>query len=144
MRARRALVAEDNDINALIAEKALRRLGFDVVRARDGEEALRLAAPSGADSPPAFDLILMDLRMPGIDGLEATRRLRRLEAAAGRHPTPIVALTANGVAEERRACGPGGFDAFLVKPFDFDDLAATIRRLRRADPQPQAAFARAS
>ena len=126
--ARRALLAEDNDINALIAQKSLQRLGFDVVRAADGGEALRLAAPApGAPAP--FDLILMDLKMPGLDGLEATRRLRRLEAERGSAPTPIIALTANALEDERRACQAAGFDAFLVKPFDFGDLAGEIERL---------------
>ncbi len=126
--ARRALIAEDNDINALIAEKALRRLGFEPLRATDGEEAVRLAWPAAPDAPP-FDLILMDVRMPGIDGLEATRRLRARERAACARPTPIVALTANGLEDERRFCEMAGFDAFLVKPFDFDDLAGTIERV---------------
>ena len=65
---RRALLAEDNDINALIAQKALRRLGFEVTRARDGDEALRLAAPTAPGASSPFDLILMDLKMPGVDG----------------------------------------------------------------------------
>ena len=117
---RQALIAEDNDINALIAEKALRRLGFEPVRATGGEEAVRMAAPLGFDAAGPFDLILMDLKMPGIDGFEATRRVRRHEAAAGVKRTPIVALTANGLGEERRTCEAAGFDAFLVKPFDFD------------------------
>jgi CheY-like chemotaxis protein len=125
---RRALIAEDNDINALIAEKALRRLGFEPLRATDGEEALRLATSATPDAPP-FDLILMDVRMPGIDGLEATRRLRARERDASARPTPIVALTANGLEDERRFGETAGFDAFLVKPFDFDDLAETIERL---------------
>ena len=127
---RRALIAEDNDINALIAEKALSRLGFEPLRATDGEEAVRLAWPAVPDAPP-FDLILMDVRMPGIDGLEATRRLRARERAACARPTPIIALTANGLEDERHLCETAGFDAFLVKPFDFDDLAGTIERLCR-------------
>jgi signal transduction histidine kinase/CheY-like chemotaxis protein len=129
---RRALIAEDNDINALIAEKALRRLGFEPLRATDGEEAVRLATPATSDAPP-FDLILIDVRMPGIDGLEATRRLRARERDASARPTPIVALTANGLEDERRFGETAGFDAFLVKPFDFDDLAETIERVCSRD-----------
>jgi signal transduction histidine kinase/CheY-like chemotaxis protein len=125
---RRALVVEDDDINALIAVKALRRLGFDVTRVEDGEEAVRLAAPIETKRAP-FALILMDLKMPGIDGFEATRRVRLQEAMAGLPPTPIVALTANGYDDERRACEAAGFSAFLRKPFEFGDLAATIRRV---------------
>ncbi len=141
--ARRALVAEDNDINALIAQKALARLGFEVVRAADGGEALRLAAPrEGAPAP--FDLILMDLRMPGLDGLEATRRLRRLEAESRSPRTPVIALTANALEDERRACKAAGFDAFLVKPFDFDDLALEIDRLCGGEDTDQRALGRAS
>jgi signal transduction histidine kinase/CheY-like chemotaxis protein len=142
--ARRALIAEDNDINALIAEKALRRLGFEPVRATDGEEAMRLAAPAGPNAAPAFALILMDLKMPGVDGFEATRRLRRQEAAAGARPTPIVALTANGLGDERLFGEAAGFDAFLVKPFEFDELAGAIGRLCRSEKSPQAGFSQAS
>ena len=72
-RAMRALLAEDNDINAVVAQKALRRLGFEVVRARDGEEATRLAGAATRGQSPRFDVILMDIKMPGIDGYEAAR-----------------------------------------------------------------------
>jgi signal transduction histidine kinase/DNA-binding response OmpR family regulator len=130
--ARRALVAEDNDINALVAQKALRRLGFEVVRALDGEEALRLASPLASLGSRPFDLILMDIKMPGLDGYEATRRLRRLEAAARRTPTPIVALSANALDESRRSCMAAEFDAFLVKPVEFRALAGTIERVCHA------------
>ena len=65
----------------------------------------------------------MDLKMPGVDGAEATRRLRRLEAAPRSPQTPVIALTANALDDDRRACMAAGFDAFLVKPFDFGDLA---------------------
>ena len=126
---RRALLAEDNEINALIAQKALRRLGFEVTRARDGDEALRLAAPTvpGASSP--FDLILMDLKMPGVDGAEATRRLRWHEAVHRSLRAPVVALTANALDDDRRACMEAGFDAYLAKPFEFRELAETIERV---------------
>ncbi len=126
---RRALIAEDNDINALITEKALRRLGFEVVRARDGEEALRLASPIAPLKSRPFDVILMDLKMPRLDGYEATRRLRRLEAACGWSPTPIVALTANAFDERRGSPSAAGFDAFLVKPAEFSALAGTVARV---------------
>jgi len=130
---RRALLAEDNDINALIAQKALRRLGFDVTRARNGDEALRLATPAAAGTPSPFDLILMDLKMPGLDGAEATRRLRRLEEANRCSRAPIVALTANALDDDRRACLEAGFDAHLAKPFELRELAETIERVCSLD-----------
>jgi signal transduction histidine kinase/CheY-like chemotaxis protein len=134
--ARRALVAEDNDINALITQKALRRLAFEVVRAVDGEEALRLASPIAPLESRPFDVILMDLKMPGIDGYEATRRLRRLEAGCGWSPTPIIALTANAFDERRGAPSAAGFDAFLVKPVEFAALAGTVERVCAAASAP--------
>jgi signal transduction histidine kinase/CheY-like chemotaxis protein len=141
---RRALIAEDNDINALIAQKTLRRMGFEVARAMDGEEALRLASPVSPLESRPFDVILMDLKMPGLDGYEATRRLRRLEAAYGWSPTPIVALTANALDESRRACMAAGFDAFLVKPVDFRALAGTLERVCAAGAAPWRERRRAS
>ena len=141
---RRALVAEDNDINALITQKALRRLGFEVVRANNGEEALRLASPIAPLESRPFDVILMDLKMPGLDGYEATRRLRRLEAACGWSPTPIVALTANAFDERRGSPSAAGFDAFLVKPVEFGALAATVERVCAAGAAPWRERLRAS
>ena len=141
---RRALVAEDNDINALITQKALRRLGFEVVRANNGEEALRLASPIAPLESRPFDIVLMDLKMPGLDGYEATRRLRRLEAACGWSPTPIVALTANAFDERRGSPSAAGFDAFLVKPVEFGALAATVERVCAAGAAPWRERLRAS
>jgi signal transduction histidine kinase/CheY-like chemotaxis protein len=141
---RRALVAEDNDINALITQKALRRLGFEVVRAFDGEEALRLASPIAPLESRPFDVILMDLKMPGLDGYEATRRLRRLEAACGWSPTPIVALTANAFDEQRGSPSAAGFDAFLVKPVEFGALAGAVERVCAAHAAPWRERLRAS
>jgi signal transduction histidine kinase/CheY-like chemotaxis protein len=132
---RRALLAEDNDINALIAQKALRRLGFEVTRARDGDEALRLAAPTAPGASSPFELILMDLKMPGVDGAEATRRLRWHEAVHRSSRAPVVALTANALDNDRRACMEAGFDAYLAKPFEFRDLAETIERVCAPDAE---------
>jgi signal transduction histidine kinase/DNA-binding response OmpR family regulator len=124
-RGMRALLAEDNDINALVAQKALRRLGFDVERARDGEEASRLALAAA----PRFEVVLMDIKMPGVDGLEAARRIRRAEAEAGAPRAAIVALTASAAAEDAEAALAAGFDEFLAKPVEVGRLAATIERL---------------
>jgi signal transduction histidine kinase/CheY-like chemotaxis protein len=136
--AKRALLAEDNDINALVAQKALRRLGFEVVRAHDGDEATRLAlaAVRGATAP--IEVVLMDLKMPGVDGFEAARRIRRAEAEAGAPRAAIVALTASASAEDAHAAEAAGFDAFLVKPVEVARLAATIERLvaTASDPEP--------
>ena len=134
---RRALIAEDNDINALISQKALSRLGFEVVRALDGDEALRLASPTAPLDSRPFDIILMDLKMPGVDGYEATRRLRQLEAACGWSPTPIVALTANAFDERRGSPSAAGFDAFLIKPVEFRALAGTVERVCAAYTAPR-------
>jgi CheY-like chemotaxis protein len=142
--ARRALVAEDNDVNALITQKALRRLGFEVIRAVNGEEALSLASPIAPLESRPFDVILMDLKMPSLDGYEATRRLRRLEAACGWSPTPIIALTASPFDERKGSPSAAGFDAFLLKPVDFGALSSTVARVTAAHAAPRRERLRAS
>ncbi|MDB5571346.1 MAG: hypothetical protein JWN93_2529 [Hyphomicrobiales bacterium] len=121
------LLAEDNDINALVARKHLEHIGASVVRAVDGLEAVDFvrSVHSGARAP--FDVILMDVRMPGLDGLEATRTIRRLERAAGVEPVRIVALTANAFEDDRLACFAAGVDDFLTKPFEAARLARAVR-----------------
>jgi len=128
-RAKRALLAEDNDINALVAQKALRRLGFEVERARDGEEASRLALAASRGATPRFDLVLMDIKMPGVDGLEAARLIRSAEAEANAPRAAIVALTASDTTEDATAATAAGFDAFLAKPVELGRLEATIEGL---------------
>ena len=125
----RALLAEDNDINAIIAQKALRRLGFEVTRAQDGHEASRLAGAAARGEAPSFDVVLMDIKMPGLDGYEVTRSLRRIEREVHAAPATVIALTANALDDDRRASVAAGFDAFLVKPVDVAALAETIDRL---------------
>ena len=119
------LVAEDNEINALLTRSLLTKLGHRAAVAESGGYALeRWQAARDAGQP--FDLILMDMHMPGVDGLEAARRIRAAEAGAvGSHRTPIIALTANAFAEDREACLDAGMDGFLVKPLDRDRLVAS-------------------
>ncbi|MGD1015027.1 MAG: ATP-binding protein [Roseiarcus sp.] len=142
-RAARALLADDDDINAVIAQKALRRLGFEVARARDGEEATRLAGEAADGEAPRFDVVLMDIKMPGIDGYEAARRIRRRERESGAPRVALVAMSAKATREDRGAGAAAGFDEFLAKPVDRSALAATIERVL-ASPAPASARARAS
>jgi len=113
----RVLLAEDNPINALLARTLLQREGAQVDRAGSGEEAV--AALSAA----RYDLVLMDVRMPGMGGVEAARAIR----AAGT-TTPIVALTADAFEDDRRACLAAGMDDFLVKPLTETALRAVLSR----------------
>ena len=137
--AMRALLAEDNDINAVVAQKALRRLGFDVVRARDGEEAARLAGAATRGEAPRFDVVLMDIKMPGLDGYQAASGVRRLEGEIGAPRVAMIALTASATNEDQRASVTAGFDEFLTKPVDLARLAETIERLlAEARPRPAA------
>jgi len=119
------LVAEDNEINALLARALLQRLGHQPTIAINGIEAIELWRAAHAAGTP-FDRVLMDVHMPGIDGLEATRRIRAIEAETGAARTPILALTANAFAEDRDASYAAGMDGFLVKPLDRESLATAL------------------
>lgn len=122
------LVAEDNEINALLMRSLLTKLGHRVVIAVDGEAALEswLAAAS-AGTP--YDLVLMDIQMPQLDGIEATKHIRAHEAATGDRHTPILALTANTLVEDRYACFEAGMNGFLIKPLDRDKLDEALAGL---------------
>jgi PAS domain S-box-containing protein len=122
------LVAEDNEINALLMRALLTRLGHRTVIATNGDAALDswLAARS-AGTP--YDLVLMDIQMPQLDGIEVSKRIRACEADAPGRRTPILALTANTLAEDRDACFEAGMDGFLVKPLDRDKLAEALAGL---------------
>ena len=119
------LVAEDNDINALLTRSLLTRLGHRPEVAPDGAAAIE-AWQAAQDSGSPYDLILMDVHMPGVDGLEAARRIRMAEAEAGQPHTPIIALTANAFDEDREACLAAGMDGFLVKPLERERLVETL------------------
>ena len=119
------LVAEDNEINALLARALLTRLGHRPTIAGDGEAAL--ASWSAARAAGLhYDLVLMDVQMPGMDGLEAARRIRAAEAQAGDRPTRILALTANAQAEDRAECLAAGMDGLLVKPLERERLREAL------------------
>ncbi len=117
------LVAEDNEINALLARALLERLGHHPTRVASGADAVECWLAARAAGAP-YDRVLMDLHMPGMDGLEATRQIRAMEGEGAR--TPIIALTANASEEDRDACIAAGMDGFLVKPFDRERLAAVL------------------
>ncbi|MBS0363250.1 MAG: response regulator [Proteobacteria bacterium] len=114
---KRVLLVEDNPINALLARALLTREGCAIDHASCGEEAI------AAVKVGAYDLILMDMRMPGMTGVEAARELRRMGVE-----TPIVALTANAFEDDRHACLAAGMDDFLVKPMSPDALRANLTR----------------
>jgi CheY-like chemotaxis protein len=128
------LVGEDNEINALLARSLLLKLGHRPTIATSGTAAIESWLAARAAGTP-YDLVLMDVNMPGLDGHEATRKIRAIEAEAGERRTPIIALTANAFAEDRETCLAAGMDDFLVKPLHRErlaDLLAALPALRPA------------
>jgi len=119
------LVAEDNDINALLARALLAKLGHRPTVASGGAAAVESWQAAQTAGAP-YDLLLMDLHMPGIDGFEAAARIRSAEAERGSARTRIIALTANASAEDRDACLAAGMDGFVTKPLDREKLAAVL------------------
>jgi len=119
----RILVAEDNEINALLTRTLLEHTGHEVRLARNGGEAV---AHLEADLAEEVDLVLMDLHMPGMDGFEATARIRALVTAHAH--LPVIALTANAMADDRQACLDAGMDDYLSKPVSAEALAETLAR----------------
>jgi len=122
----RVLVVEDNPIAQTIASHALRRQSFEVECAGDGAAAVEAAAKG------SFDLILMDLQMPGVDGFQATERIRNLP---GYSEVPIIALTANCSADYQERCAVYGMQGFLAKPVRTRQLVQTVERFLEAVPR---------
>jgi CheY-like chemotaxis protein len=118
----RVLLAEDNPVNVKFALKLLERAGHQVVLAGNGRQAVDLWA-----SQP-FDLILMDIQMPEMDGLEATRAIRQRETDRNGH-IPIIAMTANAMAGDREMCVQAGMDGYVAKPVKKDALFAEVNRV---------------
>jgi CheY-like chemotaxis protein len=133
----RVLLAEDNPINQRIAETLLRKAGHAVVVAGNGQEAVLRYS----DSPSGFQVILMDLQMPEVDGLEAARRIREIEQASGAPRCRIIALTAFDQAGDLERCLEAGMDDFLKKPVDFRVLAAALCDTGTPPEPPRAAGA---
>jgi PAS domain S-box-containing protein len=119
------LLAEDNRINQKVAISLLEKAGHQVHAVSSGEAAIEAIA---ADE--RFDLVLMDMQMPDMDGLDATRRIRADEAAQGKRRLPIIALTANAFASDRERCLAAGMDDFLSKPLNRGQLMEAIIRHR--------------
>ncbi len=118
----RVLVVEDNAVNAKVAGAILQKLGAEVDVAHDGHQALR------ALGERSYEIVFMDCQMPDMDGYEATARIRRMFAPACR--TPIVALTANAMAEDAERCLAAGMDDYLSKPIRRSELEAVLRKWR--------------
>jgi two-component system cell cycle response regulator DivK len=113
------LLVEDNERNRRLARDILTFNGYRVVEAVSGEDALRLAAAE----PPA--LVLMDIQLPGIDGIETLRRLRAEAATAA---VPVIAVTASAMTHDRQKIMAAGFDGYETKPIELKSFLATVRR----------------
>ena len=122
LESKRVLLVEDDPVNIAISSTMLEQRGISVVCARNGEDAVSVF------SQQAFDLVLMDWRMPVMDGLEATRLIRTTEAQRGQARTPIIAVTAHVFTGHRQQCIDAGMDDFLVKPFINQSLDNVLSR----------------
>jgi CheY-like chemotaxis protein len=127
----RILLVEDNPINALLTRELLRRRGHQVSEVTSGEAAIEVMAAE------RFDIMLTDIHMPGLDGVEATKRIRLTELRAGQKRTPIVAVTADVLETGKRACQEAGMDGFLAKPIDPAELDSMLARIFPAETRPR-------
>jgi two-component system, sensor histidine kinase and response regulator len=121
----RVLLAEDNRVNQVLAQRLLEQRGHVVTLAGNGLEALARLETA------AFDLVLMDVQMPEMDGLEATRIIREKEMRTG-HRLPIIALTAHNMKGDAERCLAAGMDGYVAKPLPTEELFAVIERFRSA------------
>lgn len=116
-------MVEDNAINRKVVESLLRKLGLESQSVENGQEAINILKNGERPS-----LILMDMQMPVMDGITATRHIRAWEEETQQTPMPIVALTANAFAEDSQRCRDAGMDDFLTKPINLDALKAVTTK----------------
>src|SRR6516164_5499155 len=126
----RVLLAEDNPVNQTLAMRILERLGHKVQVVNNGKEAL------GRAQGEEFDVILMDVQMPEMDGLEATTAIRDAEASTGKH-VPIVAMTAHAMKGDREKCLSAGMDGYLSKPIRIDELKQAMSEVKKTQNAEQ-------
>ena len=135
------LLAEDNPVNRVLAQKLLQKQGHTVTSVNNGKEALEVWEQNQSRQ---FDVILMDVQMPGMDGLQASTLIRERELATGAH-IPIIAVTAHAMKGDRERCLAAGMDGYITKPISPAELAETIQATFRngmklpavhADPDP--------
>jgi CheY-like chemotaxis protein/signal transduction histidine kinase len=134
----RILLAEDNRVNQRLATRLLEKHGYSVVVANDGQEAIAVLEQQ------SVDLILMDVQMPNLDGLEATAAIRKKESGSGAR-IPIVAMTAHAMKGDRERCLEAGMDGYITKPIQAQELYETIERmagLASVNVQPAGGFGR--
>ena len=124
----RVLLVDDNEVNLLVAQRMLEQLGYDVDTARSGENAVEMNRRCD------YTAIIMDNQMPGMDGNQTTRLIRRREKGSGR--TPIVALTANAMQSDREEAMKAGVDYYLSKPVFIEDLEIALRRATASTDSP--------
>ena len=124
----RVLLAEDNVVNQKLAQRAIQKMGHAIMVVENGRRAVEAVAKE------PFDVILMDLQMPEMDGFEATAAIRQFELRTGRH-TPIIAMTAHAMHGDREECLRAGLDDYISKPVDLVALARLIENVR-SQPTP--------
>ena len=124
------LVAEDNPVNALLTLRMLERLGHRVRHVDNGEDAVGTFRSSFDGDHSRYDLLLMDLHMPGLDGIEAISAIRRTEDESQMSPVPVLVLTADASPETHRAVLAAGADGILIKPLDQNDFSDKISRIK--------------
>jgi len=117
------LLADDSATNRFLAARILEKRGHRVVEVGDGTAAV------GAVATNDFDVVLMDVQMPEMDGIEATRAIRETERGTGAAPVPIIALTAHVMASDREACLAAGMDGYLAKPFSAEQLVSCVETM---------------